>query len=55
MKKYGILLVDTGADIFNSGEHHDLRDDNDLIRMSNLKLGDFEVVYTGDITPYPHE
>ena len=55
MKKYGILLADTGSDMFISGEHHDSWDDDILSQLANIKLSDFEVVYTGDITPYPHD
>ena len=55
MKKYGILLADTGADMFISGEHHDLWNDGVLAQLSNLKLADFEAVSSGNVTPYPHD
>lgn len=55
MKKYGIILADTGSDMFISGEHHDDWNDEVLSQLSNLKLSDFEAVETGDITPYPHD
>lgn len=53
MKKYGILLADTGSDMFISGEHHDLWNDEILSQLGNLTLGDFEAVESGAITPYP--
>jgi len=55
MKKYGIILADTGSDMFISGEHHDSWDDDVLRQLSNITLNDFEVVESGGITPYPHD
>jgi hypothetical protein len=55
MKKYGILLADTGSNMFISGEHHDNWDDEILSQLSNVKLSDFEAVESGPITPYPHD
>ena len=53
MKKYGILLADTGGSMFISGEHHDNWNDSLLAQLSGLTVNDFEAVYTGDETPYP--
>ncbi|PID64206.1 MAG: hypothetical protein CR977_04255 [Gammaproteobacteria bacterium] len=55
MKKYGIILTDTGGDMFISGEHHDAWDDDVLRQLSDVTLNDFEAVETGPITPYPHD
>jgi predicted phosphodiesterase len=55
MKKYGIILADTGADMFISGEHHDLWNDEILSQLATVKLADFEVVNSGNVTPYPHD
>ncbi len=53
MKKYGIVLTDTGGSMFISGEHHDLWNDGILAQLGQLSAGDFEAVYTGDVIPYP--
>lgn len=55
MKKYGIVLADTGSDMFISGEHHDDWDDSLLSHLSNVSINDFEVVYSGDVIPYPSQ
>ncbi len=52
MKKWGIVLADTGSDMFISGEHHDNWDDEMLAELGQLVAGDFEAVYTGDPVGY---
>lgn len=52
MKKWGIVLADTGSDMFISGEHHDGWDDGMLAELGQVTAGDFEAVYTGDPVGY---
>jgi hypothetical protein len=52
MKKYGVVIADTGSDMFLSGQHHDDWDDNQLRQLTTIKASDFEAVYTGPIIPY---
>ena len=52
MKKWGIVLADTGSDMFISGEHHDDWDDEMLAELRQVTAGDFEAVYTGDPVGY---
>lgn len=52
LKKYGMVLADTGSDMFMSGQHHDDWD-NDLLReLRQVTAGDFEAVYNGDAISY---
>ncbi len=52
MKKWGIVLADTGSNMFISGEHHDDWDDGILAELRQVTAGDFEAVYTGDPVGY---
>lgn len=52
MKKYGIVLADTGSNLFITGEHHDNWDDDLLRELKQLTAGDFEAVYHGDAVVY---
>ncbi len=52
MKKFGLVIADTGSDMFVSGTH-DMRWDDDLLHaFGELAASDFEAVYTGDPIPY---
>jgi len=52
MKKYGLVVADTGSDMFVSGAH-DMRWDDDLLHaFHQLTASDFEAVYTGDPIDY---
>ena len=52
MKKYGLVIADTGGDMFVSGAH-DMRWDDDLLHdFHQLTASDFEAVYTGDPIDY---
>lgn len=54
MKKYGLLVADTGGQMFVSGDHDDRWDDDLLQTLREVKITDFEVVDTGaDIVDYP--
>lgn len=49
MKKYGLIVADTGGQMFVSGTH-DTRWDSDVLRgLSQVKITDFEVVETAGI------
>jgi hypothetical protein len=52
MKSYGIVVADTGSDMYVSGQHHDDWDDDLLRELSRVTAGDFEALYTGDVIPY---
>jgi hypothetical protein len=52
MKKYGVVVADTGSDMYVSGQHHDGWDDDLLRELSRVTAGDFEALYTGDVIPY---
>lgn len=52
MKKYGVVIADTGSDMYVSGQHHDSWDDDMLRGLSAVTAGDFEAVYTGEVIPY---
>ncbi len=52
MKKYGIVVADTGSNMFISGEHHDGWDDGMLAELGQVTAGDFEAVYAGDPVGY---
>lgn len=53
MKTYGLVVADTGGDMFVSGTHDDRWDDSLLHQLERVKASDFEALYTGDIIPYP--
>ena len=52
MKRYGIVIADSGGDMFVSGQHHDDWDDDLLSELSLVTAGDFEALYTGAVIPY---
>ncbi len=52
LKKYGVILADTGSDMFISGQHHDDWDDDLLGELKDLQAADFEALYTGEAIPY---
>ncbi len=52
MKKYGIILADTGSDMYITGEHHDNWNNDLLHDINQVRLSDFEAVYSGDAIPY---
>ena len=52
MKTYGLMVADTGGDLFVSGDH-DIRWDDDLLHdLTTVTMADFEAVETGAITAY---
>jgi hypothetical protein len=53
LKKYGVVIADTGSDMYLSGQHHDNWDDAVLHELQNVTAADFEALYTGDAIPYP--
>ena len=53
LKKYGVVIADTGSDMYLSGQHHDLWNDGILHELQNVTAADFEALYTGDAIPYP--
>lgn len=55
MKTYGIVLADTGSNMYISGQHHDDWDPDLLRELRDVTAGDFEAVYTGDAIPYPSD
>ncbi|CAM2064707.1 Metallophosphoesterase [Sulfidibacter corallicola] len=52
LKKYGLFVADTGANLFLSGVHDMRWDDDQLRQLRQVKMSDFEAVYTGDVIPY---
>jgi hypothetical protein len=52
MKRYGVVVADTGSDMFVSGQHHDNWDDDLLRELYRVTAGDFEALYTGEVIPY---
>ena len=52
MKKYGLVVTDTGSDMFISGVPDDRWDDDALHTLHNVTAGDFEFVQHGEIIPY---
>lgn len=52
MKKYGLVVADTGGDMYVSGTHDPRWDDEVLHDFHTLTASDFEAVYTGDAIPY---
>jgi hypothetical protein len=51
-KRYGLVVADTGSDMFITGTHDMRWDDDQLHALSDITASDFEAVYTGDIIPY---
>ena len=47
MKKYGLIVADTGGQMFVSGTHDDRWDDDLLQELRRVKITDFEVIDTG--------
>lgn len=52
MKTYGIVVADTGSDMYVSGQHHDDWDDDLLRELSRVTAGDFEALSSGDVIAY---
>ena len=52
MKKYGLVVADTGGSMFVSGVPDDRWDDDMLHTLHQVTAGDFEVVRHGEIIPY---
>ena len=52
MKKYGLVVADTGSDMYISGVPDDRWDDDALHSLQNVTAGDFEFVQHGEIIPY---
>ena len=52
MKKYGLVIADTGSDMFVVGTHDTRWDDDLLHQFHELTADDFEAVYTGDPIDY---
>ncbi len=52
MKKYGLVVADTGTDMYISGVPDDRWDDDALHSLHNVTAGDFVVVQHGEIIPY---
>ncbi len=52
MKRYGLVVADTGSDMFISGVPDDRWDDDALHSLHDVTAGDFEVVQHGEIIPY---
>ena len=49
MKKYGIMLSDSGSDMYISGSPNENWDGNDLLNLRNITVNDFEVIQMGEI------
>ncbi len=52
MKKYGLVVADTGGDLYVSGVPDPRWDDDALHTLHNVTAADLEAVYTGDAVPY---
>ena len=52
MKKYGLMVADSGSDWFISGAHDPRWNDDVLHELSMVVGSDFEAVTTGAIHPY---
>jgi hypothetical protein len=50
LKKYGMIVADNGSSWYISGAPDPRWDDEDLAGLSTVRGGDFEVVFTGDVT-----
>jgi len=54
LKKYGLIVADTGGQMFISGDHDDRWDDDLLSALTQVKVSDFEAVETGaTLVDYP--
>jgi hypothetical protein len=51
-KRYGLVVADTGGDMYISGVHDMRWNDDQLGALSDVPASAFEAVYTGDIIPY---
>jgi len=51
-KKYGVVIADTGGDMYVSGTHDMRWSDDQLRQLRSLKTSDFEAVDTGPIIDY---
>ncbi|RME24884.1 MAG: hypothetical protein D6806_08875 [Deltaproteobacteria bacterium] len=52
MKEYGLVVADTGGDMFISGVPDERWDDDVLHQLHQVTADNFEAVYTGDAIPY---
>jgi len=52
MKTYGIIIADTGGDLFLSGTYDERWDDDALRNLNGVSFSDFEAVYTGELVDY---
>ncbi|GAA3617000.1 hypothetical protein Q4Q39_00610 [Flavivirga amylovorans] len=50
MKTYGLMLADVGSDMFITGAPHEKWDNDDLKKLKEVSLDNFEVIELGDIT-----
>ncbi|AUP81659.1 hypothetical protein C1H87_16465 [Flavivirga eckloniae] len=50
MKTYGLMLADVGSDMFITGAPHEKWDNDDLKKLKQVTLDNFEVIELGDIT-----
>ncbi|OEK07853.1 hypothetical protein A8C32_15335 [Flavivirga aquatica] len=50
MKKYGLMLADVGSDMFITGAPHEKWDNDDLKKLLQVTLDNFEVIELGDIS-----
>ncbi|TGV04135.1 hypothetical protein [Flavivirga rizhaonensis] len=50
MKKYGLMLADVGSDMFITGAPHEKWDNDDLKKLKQVTLDNFEVIELGTIT-----
>ena len=54
LKKYGLIVADTGGQMYISGEHDDRWDNRLLRQLRQVKITDFEAVDTGaQLVDYP--
>ncbi len=53
LKRYGVVIADTGGDLFILGQHHDDWDDDLLHELGQVTAADFEAVYSGEAIDYP--
>lgn len=51
MQKYGMIVADNGSNWFISGSPSQHWVDDDIVKISGIKGGDFEVVASGSIMP----
>ncbi len=50
MKTYGLMLADVGSDMFITGAPHEKWDNDDLKKLKQVTLDNFEVIELGTIT-----